>query len=108
MTAYDARDLDGWEFKILRSTTGKFKDPAALRGFLDEEAQHGWELVEKFDDNRVRLKRRVEARERDRGAAIDPYRTWVGVSPNQLALLILGIVVGLLLLGILVAVTVSS
>jgi len=108
MTTYGPGDLDGWEFKILRSTSGKFKDRTALRGFLDEEAQHGWELVEKFDDNRIRLKRRVDARERDRDAATDPYRTWVGISPNQLALVVAAVIVAMVLIGVVVAVTVSS
>jgi hypothetical protein len=108
MTAYGPGDLDGWEFKILRSATGKFKDSTALRGFLDEEAQNGWELVEKFDDSRIRLKRRVDARERDRGSIVDPYRTWVGITPNRLGLMIVGVIFGLILLGILVAVAVSQ
>ena len=58
MTPYQPQDLnDGWEFKILRSLTGAFGKPEKLREFLDEEAKAGWVLVEKFDNNRIRLKR---------------------------------------------------
>ena len=58
MTPYTPRDLaENWEFKILRSATGAFKDPAVMQRYLAEEAQAGWTLVEKFDNSRIRLKR---------------------------------------------------
>jgi len=76
MTPYSSRDLtEGWEFKILRNSTGRFRNPALLRATLEEESRAGWELVEKFDDRRVRLKRRVSARQNDAGLGFDPYRT---------------------------------
>ena len=57
MTPYSAKDLDeGWEFKILRSNFGAFRRPEKLQAFLEEEKRGGWTLVEKFDDQRVRLK----------------------------------------------------
>src|SRR5205807_805152 len=48
-------------------------------GVLQEEARAGWQLVEKFDGMRVRLKR-VAGRQpaADLPAAYDPYRTAVG------------------------------
>jgi hypothetical protein len=79
MTPYSREDLaENWEFKFLRSATGKFRDPAFLRAALDEEGKAGWRLVEKFDNNRLRLKRPASARQGDTGRAIDPYRTYVG------------------------------
>ncbi len=83
MTAYTRSDLDdGWEFKFLRATTRKFRDPARLRAILDEEARAGWTLVEKFDDSRLRLKRPATARAGDAALSFDPYRTWIGISPS--------------------------
>jgi hypothetical protein len=43
----------------------------------------------------VRLKRSVTARSGDADLAVDPYRTWAGISDNQLALRIVGIVLGM-------------
>jgi hypothetical protein len=95
MTPYTPRDLaENWEFKILRSATGAFKDPAVLRRYLAEEAQAGWTLVEKFDDNRIRLKRPAAARQQDAQCTFDPYRTRVGISEVGLGLLVAGIIFG--------------
>ena len=42
MTPYSQKDLeDGWEFKILRSATGRFYDPYWLRRVLQEESLGG-------------------------------------------------------------------
>jgi hypothetical protein len=90
MTPYSQKDLDeGWEFKIIRSTTGRFRDPIWLRAVLQEEARAGWTLVEKFDDARVRLKRPASARAGDANSPFDPYRTWVGMKPAHLAVIII-------------------
>ena len=60
MTPYNTKDLDeGWEFKILRSNFAAFRNPEKLRAILEEEKRGGWTLVEKFDDQRIRLKRPV-------------------------------------------------
>ncbi len=88
-----------WEFKILRTTGGAFRKPEKLREILDEESRAGWELLEKFDEQRLRLKRRTRARERDYSLDFDPYRTYAGMNPNTLGLLILGVIFGLLVLG---------
>ena len=95
MTPYMPRDLaENWEFKILRSATGAFKDPAVMQRYLAEESQAGWTLVEKFDNSRIRLKRPAAARQQDAQCAFDPYRTRVGMSEGGLALLIAGSVIG--------------
>ena len=103
MTPYTPRDLaENWEFKILRSATGDFKDPAVMQRYLAEEAQAGWTLVEKFDNSRIRLKRPAAARQQDAQCTFDPYRTRVGISEVALGLLIAGSILG----GVAVLVTV--
>ena len=95
MTPYTPRDLaENWEFKILRSATGAFKNPAVMQRYLAEEAQAGWTLVEKFDNSRMRLKRPAAARQQDAQCTFDPYRTRVGISEVGLALLIVASVLG--------------
>jgi hypothetical protein len=90
MTGYSPADLaDGWEFKILRSATRVFKDPDRLRHALEEESRAGWVLVEKFDNQRLRLKRPASARAGDAGLGFDPYRTTYGMSDGSLAAIIL-------------------
>lgn len=103
MTTYTTQDLaEGWEFKILRSSTGAFRNPEHLRAVLDEEGCGGWVLVEKFDNSRLRLKRPATARERDASLGFDPYRTQVGMSEGALALLIVGGVLSVILLLLLI------
>jgi len=109
MTPYSADDLQRYEFKIIRSATGRFKDPAALRQILEEEARAGWELVEKFDNGRVRLKRLIECRQRDATLAQDPYRTTVGMSDGQLAAsIVFGVLGGIVIIGLIIAAIVNS
>jgi hypothetical protein len=88
MTKYSADEIEGWEFKIVRAATRKFKDPDSLRQICDEEARSGWEMLEKFDDSRVQFKRRTDNRDGDLHRDIDPYRTQVGPSSAQLGLFI--------------------
>jgi hypothetical protein len=92
MTGYGSDELSGWEFKIVRSTTGRFKNPAIIRQVLEEEARAGWELHEKFDDSRIRFKRRVEKRQGDAALGYDAYRTSYGIKEGTLAMIIIGIV----------------
>ena len=105
MTGYTPQELaEGWEFKIVRSSTGAFRTPASLRAVLDEEQRAGWTLVEKFDNGRIRLKRPASARAKDSALGSDAYRTHVGMSELKLALCIFGAVFGgLALIGIIVA-----
>jgi hypothetical protein len=86
MTAYRSDDLDGWEFKILRSSIGAFRNPNTMAAVLADEARFGWELVEKFDNERLRLKRPISARAKDSGfnPGADPYRTQYGMSEGML------------------------
>lgn len=89
MTSMNTDPSGAVEYKIIRSATGAFKNPTKFRAALDEEARAGWELVEKLDDSRVRLRRAVECRQGDTGLDQDPYRTQVGVSELTLVLWIL-------------------
>jgi hypothetical protein len=102
MTGYSSEDLDGWEFKIVRASTRKFRNAEALRQVCDEEARAGWEMVEKFDDSRIRFKRRAERRADDVHLEIDPYRTQVGLSGNLQELAVVGaVILGIGVLGLL-------
>jgi hypothetical protein len=97
MTSYQPQDLSGdWEFKILRSSTGAFGKPTKLKQALDLEAKAGWTLVEKFDNQRIRLKRPVSARSGDGALDFDPYRTYVGLSDVRFALALVAIIFGML------------
>jgi hypothetical protein len=95
MTPYRPQDLsDDWEFKILRSVTGTFRKPEKLKEALDQEAKAGWALVEKFDNSRIRLKRRESARSGDGALGFDPYRTHVGMSEGRFALMLVALILG--------------
>jgi len=60
-----------WEFKILRGCfTGE-----RMRRALEQEQEFGWELHEKLDDWRLRLRRKVEQRLVDARREGDPYRS---------------------------------
>ncbi|QNO15571.1 hypothetical protein HYG86_12720 [Alkalicella caledoniensis] len=103
LTSYTKEDLtEGWEFKIVRSGLGfkgdKFKE------LCEEEAKNGWQLVEKFDETRVRFKRPISARENDKYAEIDPYRTTYSKGEAKVVLVTLGIVffVSAVIIGIVV------
>lgn len=96
LTKYNREDLEGWEFKIIRSNTGRFKNQEKVQQVVKEEAQNGWEMIEKFDDYRIRFKRRTDRRSMDPHAKLDPYRTTIGIGSGQLGLTI----VGSILLGI--------
>jgi hypothetical protein len=75
VTPLSADSTTGFEYKIIRSSMGAFKKPDKLKAMLEEEARAGWELFEKLDDCRVRLRRSVAARQRDGDLNQDPYRT---------------------------------
>ena len=95
MTTYNNNDLEGWEFKIVRSNTSKFKDYQFVQQVCQEEARAGWELMEKFDDNRIRFKRRTDKRRNDQHLDIDPYRTTVGMTEGKLVVTILSVIFGI-------------
>jgi hypothetical protein len=86
MTPYSPSELaEHWEFKIIRSPTGRFRNPLFLKQILDEEARAGWMFLEKFDNERVRLKRPASARAGDARCNFDPYRTSVGFGSGNMA-----------------------
>jgi hypothetical protein len=99
LTGYNKEDLEGWEFKIVRAATRKFRDPKIVRQVCDEEARAGWEMLEKFDDYRIRFKRSVEHRANDAYLNTDPYRTQLGITGNRLELTVAAAVI--LALGVL-------
>ncbi len=94
MTAYPPEELGKYEYKIVRANWGVFGNPAKFNLLLQEEARAGWELVEKFDNERVRFKRPLSARERDSllPVGVDPYRSHYGMPPLLFALLLVAIV----------------
>ncbi|MGL4549708.1 MAG: hypothetical protein ACRC33_00865 [Gemmataceae bacterium] len=99
MTLMNTDPSGAVEYKIIRSATGAFKDPAQFRAALDEEARAGWELVEKLDNSRARLRRQTECRKRDAELGQDPYRTQVGMSETTLAISIMAaVLLGVMLL----------
>jgi hypothetical protein len=100
MTGYTPDDLNhDWEFKIVRGNGATFRKPERLQAVLAEEARAGWELLEKLDDNRIRLKRPTSRRQLDGKLDIDPYRTQVGAGEAGRVLLVLGaVLLGLLAL----------
>ncbi len=103
MTDYRRDDLDqGWEFKILRSSYGAFRNPQTLARALQEESIAGWSLLEKFDNQRIRLKRPVSSRLNDTQlpAGYDPYRTRFGMNSAYLSV---GIIVLIMGIGVLTA-----
>ncbi|MEZ5357831.1 MAG: hypothetical protein R3F48_03305 [Candidatus Zixiibacteriota bacterium] len=103
LATYNSDDMDRWEFKIVRANTQYFKKPENLRKICDEESRNGWEMVEKFDNYRVRFKRRIDRRTSAGASDIDPYRTQVGISQGPMVFLILGII-GVLTGGLIFAI----
>lgn len=106
MTDYKTNDLDGWEFKIIRTNTAKFKNFETIQKLCQEEAKAGWEMLEKFDDYRIRFKRRVDKRSGDRYLETDPYRTHLGMGQGKMVIGILAAT--FLLVGIFVLIVISS
>jgi hypothetical protein len=94
MTPYTHKDLtEDWEFKILRSLSNAFRKPERLAEILEEEGKAGWILVEKFDNRRIRLKRRAKCRKDDRTLDFDSYRSYVGSSEGAVAAIVAGVCV---------------
>jgi hypothetical protein len=102
MTEYTHDDLrQDWEFKIVRSGSGAFRNPEVLNRLVEEEARAGWVLLEKFDDSRVRFRRPRSARSRDAflPSGVDPYRTQYGAPAGRQTMVIAVVLGGLLALG---------
>jgi hypothetical protein len=95
MTRYNSQELEGdWEFKIVRSNAPVFRKPDVLQQVLMEEAQAGWQMLEKLDDNRIRLKRPATAQRRDSmlPSGVDPYRTQIRGSGSMQTMIMLGVI----------------
>ena len=93
LATYNTHDLEGWEFKIVRANTGYFKKYERVQQVCEEEAKAGWEMVEKFDDYRIRFKRPIDKRKNDQYLqGTDPYRTQVGIGTGPMVATILGII----------------
>ncbi len=108
---YNADDLNGYEFKILRGYFPSFNKPEALRKALTEEAQNGWELLEKFDNNRIRLKRhKPNTIDAMIGTGLDPYRSrrtdWRDPEARKTRLWIILAIVGPIVFALLLTVTI--
>jgi len=98
MTTYSADDLHGdWEFKIVRGNTRVFGRSSTLHRLLQEEAQAGWTMVEKFDDQRIRFKRPRQASLHDAQLppGVDPYRVHFGMPPLAFVLLMVAVLLAL-------------
>lgn len=92
-----------FEYKIMRTAWGTFKSAARLQAVLEEEAPAGWDLFEKLDDRRLRLRRPIQCREQDAERTQDPYRIWAGPSENALGILVVSAIVTLMVVGFIVA-----
>ena len=105
---YNQEELENdWEFKILRSASGKFKKYETVEQVKAEEAVAGWVIVEKFDNNRIRFKRPRKAMENDvhLPPGVDPYRINYGMSEGIMALSMMAVIFGvigtIILIGVL-------
>jgi hypothetical protein len=103
MTQYGSQDMNGWEFKIVRSITARFSNHDAVQRLCAEESKAGWELVEKFDDNRIRFKRRIERRNQDQSLGFDPYRTRIGITELGVAAIVIGAIAVMVAVALLIA-----
>ena len=98
---YTVKDLEeDWEFKIVRAYIGTFRNPKMLQRLIDEEARAGWEMLELFDDSRIRFKRRRSAQANDAllPSSVNPYRTTFRTASPAMTLawvVLLGVIVGL-------------
>jgi hypothetical protein len=74
---HDGGDGKEYEYKILRTFaySTHFSEPVRFQNVLAEEAVAGWELHEKLDDFRIRLRRLTSYRAKDALLTQDPYRT---------------------------------
>jgi len=107
MTKYNSDDLENWEFKIIRSNFARFKDYKVVQQVCAEEAKAGWEMLEKFDDYRIRFKRPINKRAYDQHLTTDPYRTSMG-GDGKIGLIIAGSIILLIGLVVFLVVTFNS
>jgi hypothetical protein len=73
MTGYRPDELAGnWQFKIVKGT---FKTQKQLDAVVHEQAEYGWQLVEVFDQARIRFKRPAAEAAKDEFRDGNPYST---------------------------------
>jgi hypothetical protein len=106
---YNQEELENdWEFKILRSASGKFKKYETVEQVKAEEAVAGWVMVEKFDNNRMRFKRSRKVMEKDMylPPGVDPYRISYDQSEGAMAiaLTMMAVIFGVIGLKILIGI----
>lgn len=89
---------EDWEYKIVQVRGGGFRSLKAIQYVCQQEAKFGWTLLEKIDDNRLRLKRSVSWRAKDSLIKQNPYRTDYGVSGDFM--MFLSILATLMILAI--------
>jgi len=88
LSKYNNEELnEEWEFKIVRSVTGVFKNPAKLADLIEREKKYGWVMLEKFDNNRIRFKRK---RCQSGKVSLDenPYNTVYGIGHVSFSILL--------------------
>jgi hypothetical protein len=86
-TLPESNGKDDWEYKIVQVRGGGFRSLKAIQYVCQQEAKFGWVLLEKIDDNRLRLKRSVSWRAKDSLLKQNPYRTDYGVSGDFMVFL---------------------
>ena len=68
------------EYKVVQSTTPLFATSKKIDEVMTEEAQAGWQLVEKYDNYKMRLQRDISHRANDKNLGFDAYRSQMGVN----------------------------
>jgi len=68
------------EYKIVQSTTPLFAKLQNIDAIMAEESKAGWQLVEKYDNYKLRLQRNISHRANDKTLPFDAYRSQVGVN----------------------------
>ena len=94
------------EYKVLKSVRGEFSKPEKMRQAVTEEAEFGWDLMEKVDQHRLRFRRPVSERVRDVAAereGKDPYRTTFGISEGRFVAYLLTVVVIFMVVSLVLA-----
>ena len=76
----DLQELMAVEYKVITAQTPMFARLEKISEVMELEARAGWQLYEKYDNYKLRLRRNISARENDKNLDFDPYRTHAGVS----------------------------
>ncbi len=95
-----------WEYKIVRARNGEFGQRSHLNTLLQQEALSGWEIVEKYNDSQIRLKRPRAARAWDPALPphVDPYRTVYSAPAENSSIYLLVLTISLIFIVLMIAV----